>query len=144
MVLEAVEDAKRTAKSEFPHCPRNLQVEHIMPQSWRNHWGSDLGDEPLAAAKRDRMVQTLGNLTLVTAKLNPSLTNLPWHDADAAQIRPGVKGKQTQLDQHSLLLLNREFVKQHPDRWTEGDVARRGQAFAAAVVAIWPRPSNAV
>ncbi len=144
MVLEAIEDAKRTEKSEFPHCPRDLQVEHIMPQAWRNHWGGDLGDEPSAAAKRDRMVQTLGNLTLVTAKLNPSLTNLPWHDADAAQIKPGAEGKRTQLDQHSLLLLNRELVKQHPDQWTEGDIARRGQALAAAVVAIWPRPPSTV
>lgn len=110
-----------------------------MPQSWRNNWGSDLGGEPLAAAKRDRMVQTLGNLTLVTAKLNPSLTNLPWHDADAARIKPDAEGKRTQFDEHSLLLLNRELVKGHPDQWTEDDIADRGQALAAAIVTIWPR-----
>ncbi len=142
MVLEAVEDAKRTAKSEFPHCPRNLQVEHIMPHAWRDHWDSDLGDEPLAEAKRDRTVQTLGNLTLVTAKLNPSLAHLPWQNDDATQIKPNAEGKRSQLDQHSLLLLNRELVRGHPERWTEDDIASRGQALAAAVVAIWPRPTS--
>lgn len=142
MVLEAIEDARRTEKSEFPHCPRNLQVEHIMPQSWQSHWGGDLGDDPLAAAKRDRVVQTLGNLTLVTAKLNPSLTNLPWQDADTVPIEPGAEGKRSQLDQHSLLLLNRELVRAHPDRWAEDDIVRRGQALVATIVAIWPRPTS--
>ncbi|MGH3599558.1 MAG: HNH endonuclease family protein, partial [Pseudonocardiaceae bacterium] len=144
MVLEAIEDAKRTAKSEIPRCPRSLQVEHIMPQSWHSHWGSDIDGEPLAAAARDRMVQTLGNLTLVTAKLNPSLANLPWLDDDATQIKPRSEGKRTQLDQHSLLLLNRELVKRHPDRWTEDDIASRGKALSAAVAVIWPRPASTI
>ncbi|MGH3782179.1 MAG: DUF262 domain-containing protein [Pseudonocardiaceae bacterium] len=144
MVLEAIEDAKRTAKSEIPRCPRSLQVEHIMPQSWHSHWGSDIDGEPLAAAARDRMVQTLGNLTLVTAKLNPSLANLPWLDDDATQIKPRSEGKRTQFDQHSLLLLNRELVKRHPDRWTEDDIASRGKALSAAVAVIWPRPASTI
>lgn len=142
MVLEAIEDAKRTAKSEIPHCPRNLQVEHIMPQSWQTHWGGDLHGEPLATGTRHRMVQTLGNLTLVTAKLNPSLANLPWLDDDATRIKPRSEGKRAQFDQHSMLLLNRDLVKRHPDRWTEADIASRGQALCAAVAAIWPRPSS--
>jgi hypothetical protein len=39
---------------------------------------------PEAAAERDRMVNTLGNLTLITRSLNGSLSNRPWTDEEAA------------------------------------------------------------
>ncbi|MGW0517134.1 DUF262 domain-containing protein [Crossiella sp. NPDC003009] len=138
MVLEAVEDWKYTAKSEHRPCPRNLQIEHIMPKSWRPHWHAGVADEE-GSVSRDRLVNTLGNLTLVTDKLNPSLTNLPWTDEEAAQVKPGAEGKRTQLSWHSQLLLNKELVNLHHDRWTEQDILARGQALAEAIAAIWPR-----
>lgn len=144
VVLEAIEDLNRTDKSEIQYCPRqHLQIEHVMPQNWAEHWGSDIADDTDAARERDRIVQTLGNLTLVTEKLNPALGNLPWtdHDADAAYNGRGVAaGKRSQLDRHSMLVLNRRLVGDHPEQWEESDVIARGRELAEDVLKIWPRP----
>lgn len=46
-----------------------------MPQGWRHHWDRrpPLSDD--AAAERDKIINSLGNLTLVTKKLNGSLSH---------------------------------------------------------------------
>ncbi|MDT5028311.1 MAG: hypothetical protein QOE61_4737 [Micromonosporaceae bacterium] len=76
MLLEAAEDVARTDMSEGVPCPHNLTIEHVMPQAWREYWGSDLRDDA-SRLRRDQVIQTLGNLTLVTRRLNPSLSNRP-------------------------------------------------------------------
>ena len=65
MLLEALEDTYRGPLGEGQQCPRNLTVEHIMPQSWQGHWGADLEGDPVGALRRNQLVQSLGNLTLV-------------------------------------------------------------------------------
>lgn len=50
-------------------------LEHIMPKSWKQHWplpsnGSDID--------RDAKILTLGNLTMLTNKLNIKLRNFDW------------------------------------------------------------------
>lgn len=137
MVLEAVEEYQRAQndKLESMPCPRNLQVEHVMPQKWREHWAA--GD--IAPANRDRLVHSLGNLTLVTRKLNPALGNLPWTDDEAAKIRKNARGKRYQLERHSLLVLNRDLVQRSPQVWNEQYIAGRGRALAKIIATIWPR-----
>jgi hypothetical protein len=132
MLLEAIEDRMRTAKAEDQACPLNLTVEHVMPQAWRQHWPLDPPDE-IAALKRDRRIQTLGNLTLVSAKLNPELSNLPW-------VKAGAKGKRAVLLEHSLLKLNADLVAQHESQWTDDAIVARTDVMSRAAVKIWRRP----
>lgn len=137
MVLEALEDHLRSldAKTEPVRCPRDLQVEHVMPQKWREHWT----EGEIDPAYRDRVLHSLGNLTLVTRKLNPALANLPWTDEEAARARPDARGKRWHLDQHSVLLLNRGLVQGNPDSWNERQITYRGRTMARTVAEIWPR-----
>ncbi|GAA2529051.1 HNH endonuclease family protein [Rarobacter incanus] len=81
MVLEALEDLKRG----YPNGQRLAMgpvvrgkgtIEHLMPQKWREHWEADLTEEQQVA--RDRTLQQLGNLTLVTQKLNSKVSNGSW------------------------------------------------------------------
>ena len=56
MLLEALEDDLRAAsggKTEHERCPRNLTVEHVLPQSWQTHWPlpEHLADDPVTAAR---------------------------------------------------------------------------------------------
>ena len=37
LILEGIEGQLRTDKSESRNVPRNLTIEHIMPQEWRAH-----------------------------------------------------------------------------------------------------------
>jgi hypothetical protein len=141
MVLEAIEDHYRTPKSEEEHCARGrLTIEHVMPQGWREHWllRSDDGDE--LAARRDQLIHTLGNLTLVNGRLNPALSNRPWTDDESAARVRVPKGKRSLLDEHSVLMLNKHIVVGWPDSWSEGSIEARGQRLAAAITSIWSRP----
>lgn len=103
MVLEALEDHLRGPWNEHQHCPRGqLTIEHIMPQGWPEHWGNDVQDAT-ASIRRDQLVQTLGNLTLVNNRLNPALSHRPWTDQDALNRGLGNKWKHHLLSEYSTL-----------------------------------------
>lgn len=141
MVLEALEDSMRGPLGEGQSCPRNLSVEHVMPQAWREHWGADVEGDEVAALHRDQIIHTLGNLTLVSGKLNPTLSNRPWTDAEARDQGIGSPGKRNYLLRHSRLTLNAEIVSDHELLWTEKDIADRTARLINRMTTIWPRPA---
>ena len=118
-------------------------MEHVLPQSWRVHWGGDIAGDVAAELQRERAVHLLGNLTLVSGKLNPALSNRPWSDAEALAQSAGAHGKRTWLLEHSNLKLNAALV-QHEASWTEADIAERTSVLSEAVNRIWPRPASSV
>ncbi len=143
VVLEGIEQHLRTERHENTALPSKLEVEHVMPRSWQTHWDEHppLGIE--AATGRTKCVDTLGNLTLVTQKLNGSLSHRPWTDAEAAPVAPKGKdaalGKRSLLDRYSLLVLNKALVVEHPAAWTENDIRQRGLEMTQRLCVIWPR-----
>lgn len=141
MILEALEDERRSSYGEGQLCPRNLTVEHVLPQGWREYWGSDIEGDVAAQIERDRALHTLGNLTLVSGRLNPALSNRPWTDHEAVG-RGLAVGKRTWLLGHSELKLNADLVA-HEAGWTEADIAARAQRLAQVIARIWPRPADA-
>jgi hypothetical protein len=141
--MSAVEQKRRSKRNEDVTLPVNLQIEHVMPQKWRTHWSDGITDDPSASGNRDHLVQTIGNLTLLTGPLNASLSNRPWLDSDAAMAAPsGPEAgncKRSLIDKYSLLVLNKEIVQEHQEAWTEEDIIARGQAIAKDIAVIWPR-----
>jgi hypothetical protein len=129
-ILWEVERLKlRTSKHENLERPPKLQIEHVMPQSWAENW--PLGDDgPIEAleAERKLAVNRLGNLTLVTDKLNPSLSNGPWDT------------KRVGLAQHSLLAMNQQLVDTYAAGFDESAIASRGENLARKILEIWPGP----
>ena len=51
-------------------------LEHIMPKKWENHWNSISTDEERSS--RNKKLLTLGNLTIITSKLNTSIRDASW------------------------------------------------------------------
>ncbi|PYI39488.1 hypothetical protein CVS30_05960 [Arthrobacter psychrolactophilus] len=146
VVLGAVEQQLRdqSQRYEVVELPNRLEIEHIMPQGWRTFWDSTPKLTPEEAAQRDRYVNTIGNLTLITKSLNGSLSNRPWTDSEATGLTDGGesgKGKRTLLDAFSLLVLNKEIVQGHDNIWTESDIKERSMHVAEAITAVWPGPS---
>jgi hypothetical protein len=143
VVLSAIELRRRTERHEDVSLPTKLEIEHVMPRGWRTYWGSDIQGETELAAARDILVDTLGNLTLVTKKLNGTLSNRPWRDQEAAVVantgREAGVGKRSLLNRYSVLVLNKEIVEEHPDLWTENDIRIRAGEITEAVISIWPR-----
>ena len=80
LVLQGIERGLRSPLAETQEPPGNLQVEHVMPQSWHQHWPlpEELRLDDQANADRNRLVHSIGNLTLVQGRLNARLSNSPW------------------------------------------------------------------
>jgi len=125
MILEALEDQRRTRFTEPAQLGHDLTIEHILPQDWRLYWPLAADSDPVQAAiDRDAVKQTIGNLTLVTDRLNPSMSNGPWAE------------KRDALRTHSVLRLTAD-VRDTPS-WDEDAIAARTGALCEAVLEVWP------
>ncbi|GAA1625206.1 DUF262 domain-containing protein [Catellatospora bangladeshensis] len=143
VVLEAIERNLRTEFHENVTLPAKLEIEHVMPQSWRTHWNPEPRLTPEQAADRDRRIQTLGNLTLVAKSLNGALSNRPWTDPEAAGMTPGGEvglGKRSLLEKYSLLVLSRQLIRDHPDAWTDDDIEARAANLTDHICEVWAGP----
>ena len=134
MILEAVEDYLRGwGPGERGFCEERvtrgkLAVEHVMPRKWHPHWPQDTAD---GEERRDSIIHTLGNLTLLTRKLNSKVSNGPWL---------GNGGKREALEAHSVLQLNRNLLKKAGAQWADEGISARTQEIINIILAIWPVP----
>jgi hypothetical protein len=110
-----------------------LEIEHILPQEWEQHW--PLPPVENARIEREDRLHGIGNLTLVSGKLNPVLSNAAWLDRAS-----GHKGKRSALDAHSKLQLNAQLVKQWPQAWNEAAIDARAGILFEIARRIWPPP----
>lgn len=135
LILEGIEGSFRIqSMAEQTDAPKDLTIEHVMPQSWEANWPLPESVEKLEATNdRNRLIHTIGNLTLVTSRLNPSLSNAPWDD------------KCKTLADHSVLFLNKVLLKESQDiEWDEQFIQSRSKRMAELVAEVWPGPGSAV
>lgn len=145
-VLEEIEVKKRGKFQETKTLAPSLTVEHVMPQNWKEFWplGGDViptADDHYQAifyagndddsvigkiARRNRLLQSFGNLTLLTQPLNGSVSNGAY------------EGKLTALRDHSLLVLNKEIIQE--TAWDEDTITKRGKTLFQVAKQIWQVP----
>ncbi len=144
-VLEAIEREKRQKFHETDQLSTDLSVEHILPTDWKEHWPLPDGEKPTGEetllatysseendtrigqiVRRKRLVNTFGNLTVLTKPLNSSVSNGPY------------KAKREALADHSLLVLNREITKD--ETWGEDQIEARGNKLFEVAKTLWPYP----
>lgn len=113
IILEAIEGQMRDLAEER-EVPKGLTIEHVMPQGWRTHWTPPIAtDTPgEAEVQRDRLIHTIGNLTLVTQRLNTKLSNAPW------------KEKRETINTYSVLRLKESITSK--DGWSDDAIVRPG------------------
>lgn len=133
MVLGVVEAELRTTKAEGGRLPTGLTIEHIMPQRWRGVWPNPkprVGPED-SEERRDRVLDSLGNLTLVSQPLNSALSNGPW------------EMKRKGLSEHSTLFLNKDLLEHSgDDGWDEDAIHARAVRIHRAFVKAWPHGAD--
>ena len=132
IILEGIEEELRTDKAESQFVPRDLTIEHIMPLEWRTHWPLMVGVENEAeqAENRDQLIHTIGNLTLVNNRLNPSLSNAPW------------EAKRATLNEHYTLFLNKDLLDNAPEVWNEPAIEERAKRLCLMATNVWPHADN--
>ncbi len=129
MVLGAIHEQMLTSKQEQVTITSSLSVEHVMPQNWRDKWPlpsplpPTLPGQQTAEERRDALVQTFGNLTLLTQQLNSSVSNDPY------------SAKRTDYIAQALLRLNTYF--HGVTVWDEEAIVKRGEALFAHAKVIW-------
>lgn len=130
-----------SAKSEDISFAEQPSIEHIMPQEWVANWHLADGSKGLtfaelfqvqesdprsiATRKRDAAIQTLGNLTILSAALNAAQSNYGW------------KHKRPAMMKHSLLPINQ--ILSELDVWDETAISTRGVELFKRALRIWPR-----
>ena len=129
IVLEGIEEELRTVKAETQSVPTGLTIEHIMPRHWRHHWKLSPDSQDHTGEERDRIIHTIGNLTLVNHRLNAALSNDPWD-----------KKSQT-LNQHTTLFINKNLLENTPDVWNEATIEERSKYLFEMAKKVWPRPT---
>lgn len=136
MVLEAVEDHQRGWRGQTMGlggervARGTYAIEHIMPRHWNAHWALP---ESQTAVDRDLLIDTIGNLTLLTGKLNSKVSNGPW---------AGEGGKRAALHGHDVLMLNRQLLRQGEDGWDDQRIRDRTDRLIDAIIEIWPAPEG--
>lgn len=83
---------------------------------------------------RDARIHRFGNLTLLTSKLNATVSNGPWL---------GEGGKAAHLQEKDVVLLNSKLLKEYSARqWDEAGVDHRTSRMIDTILAIWPVPAG--
>jgi uncharacterized protein with ParB-like and HNH nuclease domain len=130
-----------SSKSEALTFSQQPSVEHIMPQDWIAYWplpdgskGTSLAEliqapendaRAISTRKRNNVVQTLGNLTVLSVGLNTAQSNLDWDR------------KRPELMKHSLLPVNQSLLD--TKEWSEAAILKRGEELFERAVKVWPR-----
>ncbi|MBK6897503.1 MAG: DUF262 domain-containing protein [Alphaproteobacteria bacterium] len=146
-VLEAIEREKRQKFHETDQLGADLSVEHVLPTEWEEHWPLPDGTQPTSdetfqamfaseendtrvgqIVRRRRLLNTFGNLTVLTKPLNSSVSNGPYESKRAA------------LSDHSLLVMNREITK--IEDWNEAEIEARGKKLLEIARGLWPYPTS--
>nr|WP_037830935.1 DUF262 domain-containing protein [Streptomyces sp. NRRL S-325] len=129
LLLAELEDSLYSGKTERHVHNGELTIEHLLPQAWEEHWplpdGGGLGSVE-AHERRQSLLHTVGNLTLLTGRLNTSVSNGPW------------ERKRNDILVHSALSLNRSL----PAQWDEESILARADHLSEAFSRRWQRPDG--
>ncbi|HEY4320396.1 MAG TPA: DUF262 domain-containing protein [Gemmatimonadales bacterium] len=140
-VLTRIDEAMTDRKAERMTLQEELTIEHVMPQAWVEHWplsdgsrglsGVDLfaADEGaprrLETLRRNTAIQHFGNLTLLSERLNPSISNGSWAT------------KKAEISRISKLAINKPIVALQ--EWNEEAIESRSRALFELAKNLWPR-----
>lgn len=108
-------DVKKLSSSSY-------SVEHIMPVKWQDNWmDSEMNENERVI--RNKTLKTLGNLTLVTKRLNSKLSNASWD-----------KKKDT-LKIYSTLAMTVDYLTESV--WDEKQIRSRGNEMFESAIKMW-------
>ena len=142
MVLKALNEALHSSKNESITIAGELTVEHLLPQSpdltdypYPSDHELPLGAEETLEARRQRLTNTVGNLTLLTQPLNSSVSNGPFPD----KLRKIASDSDLRLNAHFRDLAFLEPA-QPAAAWNEAHIQQRSEKLLQTALEIWPRP----
>ncbi len=104
-------------------------LEHMMPKKWRNNW--HIEDETKEKVdNRERLIYTIGNLTIIKQSLNASIRDADW------ETKKSGKGKKGGLIAYAseIEITAAALTK---EKWTEKDIEERRDFLYEKAIEIW-------
>lgn len=112
---------------------KQYSLEHLLPKKWRAMWGV-LNDEE-ACKRRDRILQTIGNMAIIPDGLNASISNSAWAEKLAGRgVKKGLKHCASGLATMD------EYLKLK--KWDEEEILKRAAQLTVWINEQWPRYIN--
>ena len=114
---------------------KKLNIEHVMPEEWEENWALPNAEKSGLEARaqnaerardRDRCLQSIGNLTLLTEKLNAELGNKAFSE------------KQPKYRKHSRLKITEKIVDSETEIWDVSQIRSRETKLSDLFCKIWP------
>lgn len=126
--LEAIENSYR-ATTDQPQVERvGFPIEHVLPQKWHDNWPVET---LLEEQERQARLHRLGNLTLLTKRLNSKVSNGPWD-----------RKRKALLEHNTLKLTGRIVGETEGRQWNEALIDRRTTDLVEALLYIWSVPTG--
>jgi len=110
------------------HGINGYSLEHIMPKKWENHWQHPSTDSEVI--ERNRLLLTLGNLTLITSSLNSSIRDNVW------EVKLAGNGKHSGYNTYAAEIDTFNQYLSSP-KWDEKKIKERASFLASHAISIW-------
>ena len=143
-VLHRIDETFLSSKHEIISIEGPLSVEHILPQGWIENWPLPDGSKGMTQEElwdalpgdgraditnlRNSLLQTFGNLTILTQPLNSSLSNSAWDI------------KKPELLRSSLLPINQ--LLHDVSTWDEQAIESRSKKLFEKALGMWSGPNK--
>jgi len=144
ILLEVEQFIRGNKQEKVTFLNSGLTIEHLLPQKWFEFWpldGENITEEDFDISvhavmteedkngkyhrieNRNKMLHTIGNLTILTSSLNPSISNSSFDI------------KKQEIGIQSTLLLNKYF--QDKTEWDEEEIKTRSKYLYEQIIKIW-------
>lgn len=135
MILFCLELTRWDKKDDMGRLSFNYQVEHIMPQKWKEHWklASNRSED-----ERNLAVKQIGNMILLSQKLNGHLQNSEYK-IKMEGVHDGKKVKEGYRDR-TQLKMTKEIIDQYnagDQIWDEEHIEKRTNSIGEEVIKHW-------
>ena len=118
----------------------SYQIEHILPKKWDAHWkdfAAQINNSHERKSHVNRYVIKLGNLTILTPKLNESISNQGWEIKKKGRDRNKNKGLR-ECATNIKSFDNDEYLRS--DSWDESKIDSRTKHLFNIIKTIWATP----
>lgn len=105
-------------------------LEHVLPKKWRNKWDREHNLDEKKIEERNRILGTLGNLTIITGKLNSSIRDSDWPTKKEGS------GRNKGLNEYAQGI---EIFSQYlqKDKWDEDTIKERAKDLSDHALKVW-------
>jgi hypothetical protein len=144
ILLEVEHTIRGTKQEEVKFSNNGLTIEHLLPQKWYEHWTLEseyISEDDFILSvhavmteddkegkfhkieNRNKMLHTIGNLTILTSPLNSSVSNSSFDI------------KKPEIEKQSTVMLNTYFLDK--PMWNEEEIRNRSKYLYEKIKDIW-------